>query len=135
MSIKDIFLANILMMKKHQIELKKVTEIGFNALSHSKEEKCFKPISLFVYIVKLPIKSRKRIENEDKITFHLGRMYRPSHRAFAMEKNSSYRKPVWQVVFRFSLEIFTLSGSRYNFLRFYRFLSQNIAVKWRYLLL
>ena len=26
----------------------------------SKAEKCFKPISLFVYIVKLPIKSRKR---------------------------------------------------------------------------
>ena len=26
----------------------------------NKAEKCFKPISLFVYIVKLPIKSRKR---------------------------------------------------------------------------
>ena len=28
--------------------------------SYSKAEKCLKPISLFVYIVKLPIKSRKR---------------------------------------------------------------------------
>ena len=61
--------------------------------------------------------TQKTIENEDKITFHLGRMYRPSQRAFAVEKNCSYRKPVWQVVFRFSLEIFTLSGSRYNFLK------------------
>ena len=78
---------------------------------------------------------QKTIENADKITFNLGRMYRPSHRAFAVEKNSSHRKPVWQVVFRFSLEIFTLSGSRYNFLKFYRFPSQNIVVKWRYLLL
>ena len=79
--------------------------------------------------------TQKTIENEDKITFHLGRMYRPSHRAFSVEKNSSHRKPVWQVVFRFSLEIFTYSGSRYNFLKFYRFPSQNIVVKWRYLLL
>ena len=30
------------------------------ALGRSKAEKCFKPISLFVYIVKLPIKSRER---------------------------------------------------------------------------
>ena len=77
---------------------------------------------------------QKTIENEDKITYHLGRMYRPSHGAFAVEKNSSHRKLVWQVVFRFSLEIFTLSGSRYNILNFYRFPSQNIVVKWRYLL-
>ena len=80
-------------------------------------------------------KTQKTIENEHKMTFHLGRMYRTSHRAFAVEKNSSHRKPVWQVVFRFSLEIFTLSGSRHNFLKFYRFPSQNIVVKWRYLLL
>ena len=61
---------------------------------------------------------QKTMENEDEITFHLSRMYRPSHRAFAVEKNSSHRKQVWQVVFRFSLEIFTYSGSRYNFLKF-----------------
>ena len=73
--------------------------------------------------------THKTIENEHKITFHLGRMYRTSHRAFAVEKNSSHRKRVWQVVFRFSLEIFTLSGSRYNILKFYRFPSQNIVVK------
>ena len=78
---------------------------------------------------------QKTIENEEKTTFHLGRMYRPSHRAFAVEKSSSHRKPVWQVEFCFSLEIFELSGSRYNFLNFYRFPSQNIVVKWRYLLL
>ena len=29
---------------------------------------------------------QKTIENADKITFNLGRMYRPSHRAFAVEK-------------------------------------------------
>ena len=83
----------------------------------------------------LPIKIRKTIENEEKITFHLGRMHRLSHRASAVEKNSSHRKPVWQEVFRFSREIFIFSGSRYNFLKFYGFPYQNIVVKWRYLLL
>ena len=33
---------------------------NFVVAAASKEEKCFKPISLFVYIVKLPIKSHKR---------------------------------------------------------------------------
>ena len=79
--------------------------------------------------------TQKTIENEGKITFHLGRKHRPSHRAFAVEKNNSRRKSVRQVVFRFSWEIFTLSGSTYNFLKFYRFPSQNIVVNWRYILL
>ena len=79
--------------------------------------------------------TQRAIENEEKISFHLGRKQSPNHRAFAVEKNSSHRKPVWQVVFRFSREFFTLSGSRYNFLNFYCFPSQNIVVKLRYLLL
>ena len=78
---------------------------------------------------------QKTIESEDKITFHLGRMHRPSHRAFAVEKNSSHRKPARQVAFRFSLEIFKHSGSGYKFLTFYHFPSQNTVVKLRYLLL
>ena len=79
--------------------------------------------------------TQETIENEKKITFHLGRKQRLNHGAFAVEKNSSQKKPMWQVVFRFSLEIFTLSGSRYIFLKFYRFPSQKDVIKWRYLLL
>ena len=60
--------------------------------------------------------TQKTIENEEKITSHLGRKQRLNHRAFAVEKNSSHKKSVWQVVFHFYREIFTLSGSRYIFL-------------------
>ena len=56
--------------------------------------------------------TQKTIENEEKITFHLGRKQRPNHKSFAVEKNSSQKKPLLQEVFRFSQEIFTLSGSR-----------------------
>ena len=55
---------------------------------------------------------QKTIENEEKITFYLGRRQRPNRRPIAVEKNSSHKKPVLQVVFRFSGEIFTFSGSR-----------------------
>ena len=70
-----------------------------------------------------------------EITFHPDQKQRPNHRTFAMEKNSSHRKPMLQVVFRFSREIFILSGRRYIFLKFYGFPSESIVVKWRYLLL
>ena len=56
--------------------------------------------------------TQRTIENEEKITFHLGREQRQNHKSFAVEKNSSQKKPLLQVVFRFSQEIFTLSGSR-----------------------
>ena len=95
-------------------------------------------LSQSAYLFTLPITNQnmqKTIENEEKITSYLGRKQRPNQRAFAVEKNSSHKKSVWQVVFHFYREIFTLLGSRYIFLKFYRFLSQNIVVKWRYLLL
>ena len=46
--------------------------------------------------------TQKTIENEEKITFHLGRKQRPNHRALAVEKDSSHKKLVRQVVFCFS---------------------------------
>ena len=46
--------------------------------------------------------TQKTIENDEKITFHPGRKQRTNHRPFVEEKNSSHKKPVLQVVFRFS---------------------------------
>ena len=67
--------------------------------------------------------------HEEKTTFHPGRKQRPNHGPFAVEKNSSHNKPLLQVIFRFSWEIFTLSGSRCIFRQFCRFPSQNIVEK------
>ena len=44
----------------HSYDDMEKTGFYIDASGGSKAEKCFKPISLFVYIVKLPIKSRKR---------------------------------------------------------------------------
>ena len=104
-------------------------------VSPSKGENVFSQSAHLLTLSLTNRNAQKTIENEEKITFHPGRKQRPNHRAFAVEKNSSYKKPVLQVVFLFPWEIFTLSGSRYIFLKFYHFPSQNIVVKWRYLLL
>ena len=58
---------------------------------------------------------QKTIESEEKVTFHTGRKQRSNHRPFTVEKNSSHKKSVLELVFRFSREIFTLSDSRYIF--------------------
>ena len=67
----------------------------------------FDPISIFVYIVSYQSKYANTIENEEKITFHPVES-KDRIRPFAVEKSSSHKKPVLQVVFRFSWEIFTL---------------------------
>ena len=58
----------------------------------SKSEKCFQPISSFVYIINYQSNTQKTIENKGKITFHPGRKQRSNHRPFAVEKNSSHKK-------------------------------------------
>ena len=78
--------------------------------------------------------TQKTIENEEKITSDWIQKKRLNHRPFAVKKNSSHKKLMLQVVFPFSGQSSTLSSNRYTFLKFYHFPSQNIVVKWRYLL-
>ena len=107
----------------------------FKKLDYTTERKARKMVLAHFFTSPITNKNtQKTIENEEKITIHPGRKQRPIHRAFAVEKTSSDIKPVLQVLFCVSQEIFTFSGSRHIFLKFYRFPAHNIVVEISYAL-